>query len=152
MTLFDGISVGSGSFGHLPPSNVVGLAATLAALHGARGCSWDPMPGLPPERPRRPARPHARPSLRPRYPSVPHAYAPRVPTPVLLPALLSCAAVGRSQGWGLASVWWALVAFYTTRLAGHLLRYWSLGGGVFAGGGSGAEGGGGGSGSRAKAT
>lgn len=36
MMMFDGISVGSGRFSHLPPSNVAGLAATLGALHGAR--------------------------------------------------------------------------------------------------------------------
>lgn len=34
MMAFDGISVGSGKFAHLPPSNVIGLAATLATLHG----------------------------------------------------------------------------------------------------------------------
>lgn len=34
MMMFDGISVGSGSFAHLPPSNVAGLAATLAVLQG----------------------------------------------------------------------------------------------------------------------
>lgn len=34
MMMFDGISVGSGSFAHLPRSNVAGLGVTLAALHG----------------------------------------------------------------------------------------------------------------------
>lgn len=35
MMMFDGISVGSGSLAHLPPSNVAGLGVTLAVLHGA---------------------------------------------------------------------------------------------------------------------
>ncbi len=41
--------------------------------------------------------------------------------------------VGRQAGWGLGATWWALVAFYVTRLAGHSLHYWRTGGGVFAG-------------------
>jgi Na+-driven multidrug efflux pump len=52
--------------------------------------------------------------------------------------------VGRQAGWGLGATWWALVAFYITRLAGHLLHYWRTGGGVFAGrlpGGDGSTGG-----------
>lgn len=72
MMMFDGISVGSGSLAHLPPSNVAGLGVTLAVLH-----------------------------------------------------------VGQRAGLGLAAVWCALVAFYGTRLLGHLLRYGASGGGVF---------------------
>ena len=34
MMMFDGISVGSGTFSHLPPSNVAGLAVVLGALEG----------------------------------------------------------------------------------------------------------------------
>ncbi|EFN50757.1 hypothetical protein CHLNCDRAFT_55571 [Chlorella variabilis] len=73
MMMFDGISVGSGSFAHLPRSNVAGLGVTLAALHA-----------------------------------------------------------GRQAGLGLGAVWWALVAFYSTRLLGHLLHFWRCQGGVFA--------------------
>lgn len=61
-----------------------------------------------------------------------------------------CLAVGRRAGWGLGATWWALVAFYVTRLAGHSLHFWRTGGGVFAGrplaGGSSNGGGGGGGG------
>lgn len=122
MMMYDGISVGSGSFGHLPPSNVVGLAATLTALHGGwGGCAAALLPCSPP------ARCEAGAAARCCLP-LPSARAQRPPPSRTLPP-----AVGRSRGWGLAAVWWALCAFYATRLAGHLLRYWSLGGGVFAG-------------------
>ncbi|KAL4421323.1 hypothetical protein ABPG75_010614 [Micractinium tetrahymenae] len=72
MMMFDGISVGNGSFAHLPPSNVAGLGVTLAVLH-----------------------------------------------------------VGQQRGLGLAAVWCALVAFYATRLSGHVLRYGAFGASVF---------------------
>lgn len=58
----------------------------------------------------------------------------RICLPSATPAsALPPAAAGRQAGWGLGSTWWALVAFYTTRLTGHALHYWRTGGGVFAG-------------------
>ena len=38
MMMYDGVSIGSGSFSHLPPSNVAGLAVVLAALAGVCMC------------------------------------------------------------------------------------------------------------------
>lgn len=42
-------------------------------------------------------------------------------------------AVGQQAGLGLVSVWCALLAFYGTRLLGHLARYCAFGGGAFRG-------------------
>lgn len=58
----------------------------------------------------------------------------RICLPSATPAsALPSAAVGRQAGWGLGATWWALVAFYITRLTGHALHFWRTGGGVFAG-------------------
>jgi hypothetical protein len=136
MMMFDGISVGSGSFAHLPPSNVAGLAVTLAVLHG--------------EPPLLPLRPGRLPLLAKRTcwqcsavhagPTTSHSALVLSVTNVLSPLhqssqLNRCVlfAVGRQAGLGLAAVWWALIAFYGTRLLGHLVHFARSGGGVFAG-------------------
>lgn len=64
MMMFDGISIGAGTFRHLPAAVALGMAAVLGAL-------W----------------------------------------------------VGVQSGGGLAAVWYSLIAFYATRLAGHLVYY-----------------------------
>ena len=144
MMQFDGVSVGSGSFSHLPPSNVAGLGATLGVLHGAHphsrdgsaGCGGQAVqPGL---------------SVLLRCLWDPAGKSPQLPRPSpLAPPRSSCLhAVGQGAGWGLGAVWCALACFYATRLCGHLLHYWGTKGGVFAGG-SGGDAAGGGNGSRA---
>ena len=52
-----------------------------------------------------------------------------------LAATLATLEAGRRAGAGLHSVWWALVAFYASRLAGHGLHFWrTRRSSVFAGG------------------
>lgn len=118
MMMFDGISVGSGTFSHLPPSNVAGLAVVLGALEGGGPAA---LPLLP---------------LRRCCCSAAAAAAASCNSIVSVlhgAALPPCDAVGRRAGLGLTAVWCALAGFYLTRLGSHLLFYWWSGGGAFAG-------------------